>query len=267
MNAQHIVLLHHFRRLLEAAHREGIAVAPLKGAHLITSVYPPYEDRGKMGDVDFLVRAEDWDRVEPLMTALGFFGPSRRSRHEAAFHFSLENGKTFLFEAHRYLFDPRRFEIDHDGLWRRAAQSTCEGQPCFRLAPEDNFCHIAFHSMIHRFKNLARTVRDLELVLVNADPSLNERILERATEWRTTRTAWLLLKLISERRPELVTPGILSALEPPRPVRAAAFLLIDSEVRSRLEKLDYRLQAALLWPLFIDRISSLARMVLGWANE
>jgi hypothetical protein len=266
MNAQHIVLLHHFRRLLEAAHREGIAVAPLKGAHLITSVYPPHEDRGKMSDVDFLLRAGDWDRIEPLMATLGFFGPSRRSRHEAAFHFALENGKTFLFEAHRYLFDPRRFEIDHDGLWRRAAQSTCEGQPCFRLAPEDHVCHIAFHSMIHRFNNLPRTVRDLELVLESSGPSVCERVLERATEWRTTRTAWLALERISRRRPELVDKRVLDSLAPPRPIRVAASLLIDDNEVSRLTGLSYRLQAALIWPLFFDQNSCLMRMVLGRVN-
>lgn len=263
MNVQHVVLMHHFRRLLEAAHLAGIAVAPLKGAHLISGIYPPGEDRGKMSDVDFLVRAADWHRIAPLMKTLGFEGPSRQTRHESAYFYTLENGKTGLFEAHLYLFDPRRFYIDHAALWRRAAPSSCEGQPCFRLAPEDHFCHMAFHSMVHRFNHLPRTLRDLELVLETATPSVCGRIVERAFEWRTTRTAWQMLILISKRRPELVAPDALSALEPPRYIRSAASVIVDSFPRSRLEKLDYRLQAALLWPLFIDRTSALIRMVLG----
>jgi hypothetical protein len=71
-NPQHIILFHHFRRLLEAAANEGIDVVPLKGAHLLTSVYPDDEDRGVMSDVDFLVRKQDWTRTLELMIELGF---------------------------------------------------------------------------------------------------------------------------------------------------------------------------------------------------
>jgi hypothetical protein len=261
-NLQHIVLMHHFRELLKAAQRAGVDIAPLKGAHLITSVYPPAEDRGVMSDVDFLVRARDFERIWSLLEELGFSREARHARHEASFYFALGDGRRILFEPHRYLFEPKRFTIDHDALWRRASPSTCEGQPCLRLAPEDHFCHIAFHSMIHRFSNVKRATRDLERILLAEGPSLPDRIAERAEEWHMTRVAWAMLQRLSRRPGISVNERILARLAPPLPVRTAAPLLMDSGTKVEQMSLRYRLRAAIIWPFFFDHLPELARMLL-----
>lgn len=262
MTPQHIVLMHHFRELLRAAAGIGVDIAPLKGAHLITSVYSGAEDRGVMSDVDFLVRERDWDRIGSLLEELGFMKQARHHRHEAAYHFSLANGRRILFEAHRSLFDPKRIAVDHDALWRRASPSTCEGQPCLRLAPEDHFCHIALHSMIHRFSNLDRALRDLERVVLAGGPRLIERIADRAEEWHMTRVAWAMLRRLTGRPGISVDPRLLARWSPPPLVRTAVVLLMDRGVKLAPMSTRYRLQAAVTWPLFVDRIPDLARMVL-----
>ena len=72
INPQHIVFLHHFRRVLEAAAEEEIEVIPLKGIYLIAEIYPKNSDRGLMSDVDFLVKAREFDRMCKLLERLGF---------------------------------------------------------------------------------------------------------------------------------------------------------------------------------------------------
>ncbi len=272
-NPQHIILFHHFRRLLEAAAVEGIDVAPLKGAHLLTGVYPDDEDRGVMSDVDFLVRKQDWARTLELMNELGF---ERRDHfadeshtHEAGFYLQVDDTRKILFEPHRYLFEPDRFTIDHDALWERSFESTFDGTACRRLALEDHFCHIAFHATIHRLMSLERTVRDLDLLLRS---EIVEKIIERAREWKVTRSVWLFFSLISEVRKGVKTHhlshgdepnlGVAAvSIAPPRPVRAAIRLMVPDSRGTRLARLHHRIAAAVLWPVLFDNPLLVARFV------
>ena len=315
-NPQHIILFHHFRRLLEAAAVEGIDVAPLKGAHLLTGVYPDDEDRGVMSDVDFLVRKQDWARTLELMNELGF---ERRDHfadeshtHEAGFYLQVDDTRKILFEPHRYLFEPDRFTIDHDALWERSFESTFDGTACRRLALEDHFCHIAFHATIHRLMSLERTVRDLDLLLRSIKAGLQHpplplagegrdgvlkaglnqlplpspqwggagggvndfpaKIIERAREWKVTRSVWLFFSLISEVRKGVKThhlshgdePNLSVAavsIAPPRPVRAAIRLAVPDSRGTRLARLHHRIAAAVLWPVLFDNPLLVARFV------
>ena len=270
-NPQHIILFHHFRRLLEAAALEGIDVAPLKGAHLLTGVYPDDEDRGVMSDVDFLVRNRDWPRTLELMTELGF---KRRDHfadesqmHEAGFYLFVDDTRKILFEPHRYLFEPGRFTIDHEALWERSSESTFDGTPCRRLAPEDHFCHIAFHATIHRLMSLERTVRDLDLLLrsegrdgvpVNDFP---EKIIRRARDWKVTRSVWLFFSLIAEVRDDPELDAVAASIAPVRPIRSSIRLMVPDSRGTRLKRLNHRIAAALLWPVLFDNPLLVARFV------
>jgi hypothetical protein len=258
-NVQHVVLFHHFRGFLEAAAKEGIDAAPLKGAHVVTSVYPEGEDRGVMADVDFLVRERDWERTLALLPRLGFAPragwpgyPDEPEMHEAGFTLDLGGGRKILFEAHRFLVEPRRFFIDHEALWARSFPSDFEGVACRRLAPEDHVLFIAFHEAMHRLQNLGRAVRDLEL-LARAGADLDV-VAARACSWRMRRIAWLFLSLLGEH-------GRAKSLAPPLPVRAAIRMLVPDARATRLGLLPDRLQAAALYPLLFDDVRMLGRYV------
>lgn len=260
-NPQHVVLFHHLRRFLERAAAAGIDAAPLKGAHLATAVYPPGEDRGPMADVDFLVRPAHWEAALGLMTDLGFRprgGSLREAQpHEVGFLLDAGAAEPFLFEAHRFLLDPRRFPIDHEGIWLRSTAADFDGAPCRRLSAEDHLCFGAVHEAMHRLVNLPRTLRDVELLLGpgGAVPALAARI---AREWRVTRMVWLILDLLERRRPGAGLGGAVAALAPPRPVRRALRRLVP-DADARLLDLGYRQRAAVLWPLLFDSPALLAR--------
>lgn len=264
-NPQYVILFHHFRRLLEAAAKEGIDVAPLKGAHLLTSVYPEDEDRGMMADVDFLVRPRDWSRILELIGDTDFakrdhFADEERQSHEVGFHLQLDDERHILFEVHRYILNPRRWPLDHEAIWSRSVESTFEDAPCRRLAPEDHFVHIAVHAAIHRFDFIERTVRDLELLVRQGglDPEL---VVERAREWGGTRIAWLMLSLIDEHAQEPLLNDQIRALAPPLPIRRAIRFFIPSTTSTRVARLHHRARAAVLWPLLFDSPVRLTRFV------
>ncbi len=294
-NPQHIILFHHFRRLLEAAAVEGIDVAPLKGAHLLTGAYPDDEDRGVMSDVDFLVRKRDWTRTLELMNELGFerrdhFADESQT-HEAGFHLRVDDTRKILFEVHRYLFEPGRFFIDHDALWERSFESTFDGTTCRRLACEDHFCHIAFHATIHRLMSLERTVRDLDLLLSSqnagfqhlplplereacppkpwrrrgrdgvTDTDAAEKIVRRAREWKVTRSVWLFFSLIGEVRDDPELGAAAASIAPSRPIRSFIRLAVPDLRGTRLARLHHRLAAAVLWPMLFDTPRLAARFV------
>jgi hypothetical protein len=264
MNPQYVILFHHFRRFLEKAAAEGVDVVPLKGAHLLTSVYGPDGDRGLMADVDFLVREADWKTSHRLLEGLGFVArPSpldEDHQKEKGFHLPVDDGRHILFEAHRALFAEDRFPIDHDALWARTAPSTFDGVCCRRMSGEDVFCHVAFHAAVHRFMNLPRAVEDLRRVLTLSDVSL-PAIVERADQWHCRRAVWFFLHLLARRVNRVGVSAALDALSPPLPVRAALAALPAAGGDTRIACLHHRLQAAIVWPLVFDRPSDLLRMV------
>lgn len=254
-NPQYVILFHHFRRLLEVFAKEGIDAAPLKGAHLLTSVYPEGEERGTLSDVDFLVREGDWKRALEAMEREGFtrrehFANEERLQ-EVGFHLDLAPGRHVLFEIHRHLFSAHRISIDHDAIWARSTPSTFDGAPCRRLAAEDHFCHIALHALIHRLDPPVTSLRDLELLLAS-EPDLAPRAAERARQWRITRIAWLYLRLLEERTADPSLGRIAAGIAPPRPVRALARAIVPDGDGTRLSFLNHRVQAALLWPVLFD---------------
>ena len=276
---QYTILFHHFREFLKRANGAGIDIMPLKGAHLLTSVYPPGEDRGLMADIDFLVREADWGRGLKLLEECGFRPRDHFSdeskRHEQGFYFALPGDKHFLFEIHRHLMEPRRYTIDSNGIWQRAYPSHFEGVPCMRMADEDVFCHVAWHSAIHRLITHRRTLRDLELVILGSQKNnppaaeLTEKIVQRAQEWHITRVVWLYLtqleKRIADAESDVPSPlkSAIDRIAPPVQIRFLLKALVGTDEHPRLSRLNHRVQAALIWPLFFDHKRHLLKMIVN----
>lgn len=261
---QHVILLHQFRRLLVAAEERGIDVVPLKGAHLITSVYPDGGEGRFLGDVDYLVRPTDWNRTLELVAELGFVprDPTgfERSLHQAGSHLDVGSGSKILFEAHRYIFEPSRVPIDHEGLWRRSRASDLEGVPCRRLSDEDHFVYTALHCGLHRLMSFETALKDLQMLLCHGSVDL-EVVVRRAREWSATRVTWLCIESLREKVPDIDLEPTLAALAPPRTTRVVLRSFVDEVGRSRVARLHHRVQAGIVWPWIMDRPSRVIRLV------
>jgi hypothetical protein len=264
VNPQHIVLFHHFRRFLVEAEKAKIDVAPLKGAHLVTSVYPSDVDRGVMSDVDFLVRPVHFAKAGALLEEMGFYRKHEEdaghAMHEVSYYFDVGPERRFMFEAHQYLCEPVRFPLDHEGIWRRSAASDFDGVPCRRLAPEDHYAHIVLHGVLERLTHIGKVLQDLEMLVRHGNVDLN-LVVERAREWRLTRAVWLLTRLVDASAPELGLAMVVRALAPPKAVRAALdFAVSKGRTETRFSHLHYSLQAAFIWSLILDSPLQVARL-------
>ena len=258
VHPQTVVLFHHFRRFLEAAAAREIDVAPLKGAHLLTSVYPEGEGRGTMSDVDFLVRPEQWDAALEILVSLGFAQKdlpgrpvTRATFYEAWFYLTVSDRERILFEPHRYLVQPARLNIDYTELWSRSVASTFDGVPCRRLSVEDHILYTVVHLTTHFFSLQPVWLRDLSLLFTEGRPDIS--VLERrAASWRVKRAAWLVFTLLSESGVGPDVTALCRQLAPPKSVQKLLRLLVPDANGLRFQSADLRLREALLWPAVFD---------------
>ncbi len=272
VNPQHVVLFHNFRLFLEKASKQGVDVAPLKGAHLITSVYPAAEDRGPMADVDFLVRPNDWQKTCEILAEMGFVRKklsgrkiSDRTYHEAHFYLAISNRERILFEPHRALVQEARHSIDYDALWSRAVPSTFDGAPCLRLAAEDHVLHTAVHLVTHFFCLPKTWMRDMELLLTAGGADLNI-VVERAAKWKVRRALWTALSLLAESGVRIDLTAALRRTAPPPWIRSCLRFLVPDASGFRFPRLHLRAKEAIFWPLFLDGAKAFASFAAFYAK-
>jgi hypothetical protein len=271
INPQHVVLFHTFRVFLEKAAKRGIEATPLKGAHLLTSVYPTEEDRGNMADVDFLVRPQHWEITHEVLREMGFVQkllPHRKASekefHEAHFHLSISDKEQILFEPHRYLVQPARLKIDYDALWERSKASTFDGAPCRRLAADDHVLHVIVHLVTHFFCLPKTWMRDVELLFTVGGANI-DTVVDRAVEWRISRALWTALTLLRESSVSLDFAAAYSRIAPPVPIQACLGFLIPNALGFRFPNLCLRAKEALLWPVIFDSAFDFGKFAAHYA--
>ena len=273
---QYIVLFHYFRKLLLEANRRHIDIIPLKGAHLLTSVYPPDENRGLLADVDFLVRESDWANTIQLMIDSGFIRRSVPARavsqhrfYEIGFYIRHGNGHAFLFEPHRQLVQTARHPIDYDAIWARSKDSSFDGAPCKRMTDDDHFLHQVIHLFTHRFTGLPRTFRDLELLMQNGEVDMST-VVSRAGEWKCRTALWLTLTLFNSytKKTEFapVLNPCINQIAPPAPVRLALTTLVSSKKGFLFAGTGLRKEEVILWPFLMDDLEQGSRFLFDYLH-
>ena len=272
VNPQHVIMFHHFREILARAHERGIDAAPLKGAHLITRVYPSDEDRGFLADVDFLVRPSDWEATLQLLADMGYMRRtidkrpvSDREFHEAGYSLRVASGQYITFEPHRYLVQRERLPLDYNTLWRRSVPSDFDGVPCRRLTDDDHFLHAVVHLTSHLFVIPQRHLRDMTLLLTRGDADLS-RILPETRRWHIVRAAWLALVLLRDVAPEQVSEAQIQTLAPPSAVQRYLRWLVPDRGGFRFPKMGLRAREALLWPALFDTPGMFAAFAGSYAK-
>ena len=147
--------------IVEALEGEGLSVMPYKGPALAEAAYGDIALR-KSGDIDLLIRAEEFSRVKEVVAQLGYepqikFTPAQeraylRSGYECAFD---GPGGPNLLEV-QWAIEPRFYSVDFDmkALFERGVTLPVAGHSMKTLALENLILILSAHAAKHAWGRL-----------------------------------------------------------------------------------------------------------------
>lgn len=128
-------------KLYGAFDAAGIDYLPLKGA-VLKSFYPKAEQR-LMGDIDLLIRQEQYEKIVPVMEQLGYTASA-----ESDYEYVWKRPGKVCVELHRQLVPPDSlgWEVYYADGWSFAQPSETNA---YALRPEDFFIFLFMHFAKH----------------------------------------------------------------------------------------------------------------------
>ena len=126
--------------LFAAMDAEGVDYMPLKGCEL-KKLYPRPEMR-TMGDVDILIRMEQYEHIVPLMERLGY-RPGKESDHELVWQ-----KDRLMVELHKRLFPSHNKDL-HGHFGDGWARARVVAGTRYAMSPEDTFAYLISHFAKH----------------------------------------------------------------------------------------------------------------------
>jgi hypothetical protein len=147
--SRNLILADELAAILHALDRRGIRCAPLRGFAL-THYLPDSPSVRPMGDLDLLVRREDYAGLREALTQLGYVETDRRPGFAEAYSYTLEFVKNrhgwITVEPHWTIaYPPFMDSIDMHGVWKRCRRGTVAGVETWLLSPEDFLVNLCWH--------------------------------------------------------------------------------------------------------------------------
>lgn len=139
-------------RMLHELRAAGVEARVLKGSAVAHLDYPRPHER-LFGDVDLLVRAEEFDVAVAALCAAGY--RRRFPQPRPGFDRRFSKGTSFLtpggfeLDLHRtFVMGPYGLLVDLDDVWSDADSFSLGGQQIQALAAEARFLHACFHAAL-----------------------------------------------------------------------------------------------------------------------
>ena len=195
------VLFLELGRVLALLGEQGIPALAFKGLHLAGDVYQSLGARQIM-DIDLLVHREHLTAIEAAMLGHGC-RPSHQNRVIGPdiydFCYFMPQTSTPVEFHWALIYSKYLFEPDIDGIWQRAQAISLSDTRLTVMAPEDLLLYLCLHATKHWYELRLSMLCDISAVLVRYQAQLDwETIAARASEWRMTHSAYLMLRLAHE---------------------------------------------------------------------
>lgn len=153
----------------------GVAAIILKGPALGQRVYP-YASLRPYGDLDLLVREEDWQRTHVALLGLGyrcvqsFNGPPPKVTDKKAYYHTqyVRDEVGIMVEVHYDLWWYGLRPTLGEQLWQRAVPVSIGGVPTQMVDAEEEVIHLSVHLQHHGYRRLI-WFTDLALLLRSND--------------------------------------------------------------------------------------------------
>ncbi|MGD8626545.1 MAG: nucleotidyltransferase family protein [Anaerolineae bacterium] len=212
--------------ILDAAHRGGLALMPLKGPLLATGSYDSPALR-PMADLDLLVRPSDLPALAAILHDLGYQSRPQSSPGGSVHIFHRPDNRTVVsrrsnhpdnprpVEVHirlkKYFWDIYRLDDLTDYLWAESQPGQLLGAQAWLPAPARFLTYLAVHTMVHHLFGEGRLIHLLDLAHVA--PTLGSLPVRHA------RWTYPVLCLAGRVLPGRFEGLALSTLAPERPTR------------------------------------------------
>ena len=153
ITARALALAAELRGILRALSAAGIACASLRGAALAERLYGDACAR-PAGDIDLLVRRDDLDAIEAILSGLGFRAVDRHAGFAREFSYTLEMARDahggIVVEPHWTLaYPPFADALDMERIWARCCAGQVVGETALVLAPEAILLNLCLH-LVHK---------------------------------------------------------------------------------------------------------------------
>jgi hypothetical protein len=185
-----------FKKLRDLLAEKRIEVLILKGPHLGYTIYDSPKER-LYGDLDILVRPDDFERAADLLLANGFkpftfdtYTPEIQSDFK---HWEFISPWSIVVELHRWLSGHDRYPLDSVGLFSRAEKFVFGETPAMGLGVEDLLLHLCLH-MGSSFFFVIEPKHVLDIALLTRKRQLNwDTFIERCTQFQLLTIAYYAL--------------------------------------------------------------------------
>jgi len=146
---KNLILADELAAILRELGRRGIACAPLRGFSLVHYL-PDTPSVRPMGDLDLLVKQEEYSSVRNALQQLGYVETDRRPGFAEIYSYTLEFVKDrhgwITVEPHWTLaYPPFMGSIDMNGVWERCRRSTVAGVETWLVSREDLLVNLCWH--------------------------------------------------------------------------------------------------------------------------
>jgi hypothetical protein len=219
--ARNEALYRTIRRIQIIFKAAGIHVILLKGAALAGIAYSERAIR-PMSDVDLLVRPEDLPSSERQLRQIGYVRfierasqqPNENFEYHAVYVNKEQGVATPRLEMHWNLDrQSRPFQVDIEGLWRRAMPVLIGGFEYAMLSPEDCLLHACLHACKHGLTSL-RSLCDISAIIEHWKERIEWPSLQaRSHEWKVQNYAYLPLRLARDLFDTEIPASVLNNLK------------------------------------------------------
>ena len=211
------------RDIFAAFEQAGVQAIGLKDLALVRTVYPDLGLR-PMGDIDVLIRREDYEKVERCLTNLGFSPVPRREcpyllRYAWALHFCRPTDDVWVdvqwdvLQLEWDVYGEGSFDFEIDRMWQGAQVLAIEDYQILQPRPEDMLFHLCMHFEGHRYGELILLCDIAEVIQYYGRKLDSSYLLDLAKRYRVETSVYYALLLVQRLFGSCV-PGLLEELQP-----------------------------------------------------
>jgi hypothetical protein len=209
--------------VVAAMRAEGVEPVGLKDIQLAAELYP--EGLRPMGDIDLLIRREDWSAAVAALDQLGFEArPGADVPYMRAYaisqHFRRASDEVWIdlqwnvLEREWDHYGEGRFTYDGALMWERSEPMLVDGYEIRVPCLEDMLFHLALHLEGHLYSELVLFTDIAELLRVRAGDIRWPLFLDITRQYRAESSVYYVLLLVERLLGAPVPEDVMSALEP-----------------------------------------------------